>query len=114
MDRSLTTRDRCMQRRDARHELAETRQAASVSADLLGMVNELASFLQEYEGELQELTATPVYDMSLKQSKKVQKWFDAVVERVDLENEGADQRIQTDVFGLPRKVTNQSTTTRRR
>jgi site-specific DNA recombinase len=100
--------------RDGRRKLAEARQAASASADLLGMVNELASFLQEYEGELRELAATPVHDMSLKQRKKVQKWFDAVVERVDLENEGGDLRIQTDVFGLLRTVTNRSTTTRRR
>jgi hypothetical protein len=52
--------------------------------------------------------------MTLDQSKKVQKCFGVVVEPVDLENEGGDLRIQTDVFGLLRTATNQSTTTRRR
>jgi hypothetical protein len=72
------------------------------------MVNGLVSFLKGYEGEPQELAATRVHDMSLKQRRKVQKWFNAVVERVGLENEGDDLRIETDVFGLLRTVTNRS------
>jgi hypothetical protein len=35
--------------RNARRDLAEARQAANASADLLGTVHELASFLKDYE-----------------------------------------------------------------
>ncbi len=99
---------------EARRELADARQAANASAGLLGMVNELAGFLREYEGELIELAAIPLKKMDLEQRRKVQRWFDAVVIRVDLEGEGDDLRIQTDPFGLQRTVTNQSKLSRRR
>ena len=94
--------------RTARRELGEAKQAANAGADLLGMVNELAKFLTDYEGELRELVSTPVKEMSIEQRKKVQRWFDAVVVRVDMEGEEDNLRIQTDAFGLLRTVGNQS------
>jgi DNA invertase Pin-like site-specific DNA recombinase len=94
--------------RTARRELGEAKQAANAGADLLGMVNELAKFLTDYEGELRELVSTPVKEMSIEQRKKVQRWFDAVVVRVDMEGDENNLRIQTDAFGLLRTVGNQS------
>ena len=100
--------------RDARRKLADAKRAANAGAGLLQMVNELADFLRSYEGELMELASIPLKDMSLEQRKIVQRWFDAVVVRVDLEGEGDDLRISTDAFGLLRTMTNKSTMTRHR
>jgi len=99
--------------KDARRELAEAQTAANAGAGLLAMVNELAEFLKGYEGELTKLAATPLKDMTLDQRKMIQKWFDAVVVRVDAIGEGDSLRMETDPFGLL-TVTSQSTMNRRR
>lgn len=84
-------------------------QAANASDSLLGMVNELANFLQEYEGELRTLADISLKEMNLGQRKVLQRWFDAVVTHVDLEREGDELSIQTDAFGVLPIVSTEST-----
>jgi hypothetical protein len=97
---------------EVRKNLSEARQALQAGKDLLSMVNELAAFLQEFEGELIELSNIKLHDMANEQRKKVQRWLDAVVVRVDL-REGDAVEIQTDVFGLLRAMSIWSTSSRR-
>jgi hypothetical protein len=101
------------QQRGVRRELTEARRAMEAGKDLLSMIDQLAAFLEEYEGELRELAKVSVNDMSLGQRKTVQKWFDAVVERVDIVNpETKELRIETNPFGILKVVSSQSNTIR--
>jgi hypothetical protein len=98
------------QQRDARRELADARRAMEAGKGLLSMVDQLAVFLEEYEGELQTLAETSLKDMTKEQRKAVQKWFDAVVERVELvDPETRELRIETNPFGILTVVSSQST-----
>lgn len=98
--------------REAHLELSDVKRALNANDGLLQMVDELAGFLKKYEGELIELAAVKIKDMELEQRRKVQRWFDAVVVRVDL-CEGDEITIQTDFFGLLRSMLNWSTSSHR-
>jgi hypothetical protein len=95
--------------RDTRRELTDTRQTVTASAGLFAMMTELAGFLRDNQGELIELAAVPLREMSLEQLKAAQRWVDAVVERVDLVGDGSDLKLQTNPFGLLHTVFSKST-----
>ena len=99
---------------DIRRDLAAARQALKASTDLRAMVAELTTFLETYQGELIELGGVPIHDMTPEQKAKVRRWFDAVVVRVDLGEDGNSLKVQTDPFGALRVVTDWSSLSRRR